>query len=109
MSASLSGISRSLILTRVTEASVKTHRCHDEQRHVYTNKTQPSPRRLRSSRVGIFATRLGDWVMPMRTDNPRHPVYALTTYELRHYRRALEHSLKGISADAPVRERLRTR
>lgn len=46
---------------------------------------------------------------PMRTDNPRHPVYALTTYELRRYRRALEHSLKGISADAPVRERLRSR
>jgi len=45
----------------------------------------------------------------MRSDNPRHPVHALTTYELRRYRRALEHSLKGIAADAPVRERLYAR
>jgi hypothetical protein len=45
----------------------------------------------------------------MRTDNPRYPVHALTTYELRRYRRALEHSLKGIPADAPVRERLYNR
>jgi hypothetical protein len=44
----------------------------------------------------------------MRTDHPRHPVHALTTYELLRYRRALEHSLEGIPADAPVRERLRT-
>ena len=45
----------------------------------------------------------------MRTDNPRHPVHALTTYELRRYRRALEHSLKGIPAEAPVREQLSSR
>ena len=36
-------------------------------------------------------------------------MHALTTYELRRYRRALEHSLKGIPADAPVRERLYNR
>ena len=36
-------------------------------------------------------------------------MHALTTYELRRYRRALEHSLKGIAADAPVRERLYAR
>jgi hypothetical protein len=45
----------------------------------------------------------------MRTDHPRHPVHGLTTYELRRYRRALEHSLNGIPPDAPVRERLYTR
>jgi hypothetical protein len=45
----------------------------------------------------------------MHTHNPRYPVHALTTYELRRYRRALEHSLKGIPAEAPVRERLCTR
>jgi hypothetical protein len=50
-----------------------------------------------------------DWGIPVRTDNPKHPVYALTTYELRRYRRAIEHSLNGIPADAPVRERLYAR
>jgi hypothetical protein len=45
----------------------------------------------------------------MRSDNQRHPVHALTTYELRRYRRALEHSLKGIPTHAPVRERLYAR
>jgi len=45
----------------------------------------------------------------MRTDRPSHPVHALTTYELRRYRRALEYSLNGIPAHAPVRELLHTR
>ncbi len=36
-------------------------------------------------------------------------MHALTTYELRRYRRALEHSLKGIPAEAPVREQLSSR
>jgi hypothetical protein len=45
----------------------------------------------------------------MRTDKPGHSVHALTTHELRHYRRALEHSLKGIPAGAPVRELLHIR
>ncbi len=45
----------------------------------------------------------------MSTDTPRHPVHALTTYELRRYRRALEHSLKGIPSHAPVRQRLNAR
>jgi len=40
----------------------------------------------------------------MRQDTPSHPVHALTTYELRRYRRALEHSLKTIPAGVPVRE-----
>ena len=33
---------------------------------------------------------------------PKHPVHALTTYELRDYRRDLERAIKGISPDAPV-------
>jgi hypothetical protein len=45
----------------------------------------------------------------MRQDTPSHPVHALTTYELRHYRRALEHSLKTIPAGVPVRELLHAR
>jgi hypothetical protein len=36
-------------------------------------------------------------------------VHALTTYELRRYRRALEHSLKSIPAGVPVRELLHAR
>jgi hypothetical protein len=45
----------------------------------------------------------------VHSDQPRYPVHALTTYELRRYRRALEHSLTGIPAGAPVRELLHTR
>jgi hypothetical protein len=35
-------------------------------------------------------------------DEPKHALSALTTYELRDYRRELERAIKGISADAPV-------
>lgn len=45
----------------------------------------------------------------MRNDKPSHPVHALTTYELRRYRRALEHSLKTIPVGVPVRELLQAR
>jgi len=38
---------------------------------------------------------------------PRHPVHALTTYELRDYRRLLEHAIKTIAPDAPVQAVLR--
>jgi hypothetical protein len=38
---------------------------------------------------------------------PRHPVHALTTFELRDYRRHLEHAIRGIAADAPVQADLR--
>ncbi len=31
---------------------------------------------------------------------PQHPLPAMTTYELRDYRRELEHAIKGIPADA---------
>lgn len=44
---------------------------------------------------------------PMTVEPPKHPVSALTTYELRAYRRDLERAIKGISADAPVQANLR--
>ncbi len=39
---------------------------------------------------------------PVTVEQPKHPVHALTTYELRDYRRDLEHAIKGIPAEAPV-------
>ncbi len=38
---------------------------------------------------------------------PKHPVPALTTYELRDYRRELERAITGIAPDAPVQAHLR--
>ena len=40
---------------------------------------------------------------------PRHPVHALTTYELRDYRRLLERAIEGISPGAPVQAALRAK
>jgi len=40
-------------------------------------------------------------------ETPKHPVHALTTYELRDYRRELERAIEGISPDAPVQAHLR--
>jgi hypothetical protein len=48
--------------------------------------------------------------MPAETvtaDQPKHPLYALTTYELRDYRRDLEHVIEATSADAPAQADLR--
>jgi hypothetical protein len=42
-------------------------------------------------------------------EQPKHPMHALTTYELRDYRRELEHAIKGIPADAPVQADLRAK
>jgi hypothetical protein len=42
-------------------------------------------------------------------EQPPHPMHALTTYELRDYRRQLEHAVKGISDNAPVQATLRLR
>jgi hypothetical protein len=39
-------------------------------------------------------------------DQPKHPVHALTTYELARYRRQLEHALKSLPTQAPLREQL---
>jgi hypothetical protein len=38
---------------------------------------------------------------------PKHPLHALTTYELRDRRRELEHAIKGVAPDAPVQAMLR--
>lgn len=35
-------------------------------------------------------------------EQPKHPLHALTTFELRDYRRDLERAIKGIGRDAPV-------
>jgi hypothetical protein len=42
-------------------------------------------------------------------DHPKHPPHALTTFELRDYRRQLEIAIKGISPDAAVQAVLRTK
>jgi hypothetical protein len=42
----------------------------------------------------------------MTPDQPAHPLHELTTYELRNYRRDLEHALKTLPEHAAVRELL---
>ena len=37
---------------------------------------------------------------------PKHPLGAMTTYELKDYRRELEHALKVLPGHAPARELL---
>ncbi len=46
---------------------------------------------------------------PVTVTPPKHPVYALTTYELRDYRRDLERAINGIAPDAPVQADLRAK
>ena len=46
---------------------------------------------------------------PVTIDLPKHPMYALTTYELRDYRRQLEHALKTLPGHAEVRALLQER
>jgi hypothetical protein len=46
---------------------------------------------------------------PETVDQPPHPMHALTTYELRDYRRQIEHAIKGIASDAPVQAALSAR
>jgi hypothetical protein len=46
---------------------------------------------------------------PATVDQPKHPLPALTTYELRDYRRDLERAIKGISPGAPVQAVLRSK
>jgi hypothetical protein len=45
----------------------------------------------------------------MSIQQPPHPTHALTTYELRNYRRELEHSLKTLPEHAEVRSLLQQR
>jgi hypothetical protein len=44
---------------------------------------------------------------PPAVQPPKHPLHALTSYELRNYRRDLEHAIKTIAPDAPVQADLR--
>ena len=44
---------------------------------------------------------------PVIVQTPKHPMHALTTYELSRYRRELEHALRELPEHAPVRELLR--
>jgi hypothetical protein len=46
---------------------------------------------------------------PVTIDLPKHPMYALTTYELRDYRRQLEHALKTLPGHAEIRALLQQR
>jgi hypothetical protein len=46
---------------------------------------------------------------PVPVAPPKHPLPSLTSYELRDYRRELEHAIKGISTDAPVQADLRSK
>ena len=39
----------------------------------------------------------------MTVEQPAHPVHALTTYELKNYRRELEHSLRALPEHVAVR------
>jgi hypothetical protein len=46
---------------------------------------------------------------PLIPGQPKHPLHALTTYELRDYRRDLEHAIKRISSGDPAQADLRAR
>jgi len=46
---------------------------------------------------------------PATVEQPKHPVHALTTYELARYRRELEHALKTLPGHAEIRALLQQR
>ena len=46
---------------------------------------------------------------PVPVTSPKHPLPALTSYELRDYRRQLERAIEGISPSAPVQAALRAK
>jgi hypothetical protein len=48
-------------------------------------------------------------VEPVPVAPPKHPLAALTSYELRDYRRELERAIKGIPSEAPVQADLRAK
>jgi hypothetical protein len=45
--------------------------------------------------------------LPGTVAMPKHPVHALTTYELRDYRRDLENAITGTAEDGPAHADLR--
>jgi hypothetical protein len=46
---------------------------------------------------------------PVTVQPPKHPMYALTTYEIRDYRRELEDALKVLPQHAALRDMLEAR
>jgi hypothetical protein len=46
---------------------------------------------------------------PLPIHQPKHPLNALTTYELRDYRRDLENTIKTIAQDAAIQAELQRR
>ena len=46
---------------------------------------------------------------PLPIHQPKHPLHALTTYEVRDYRRDLENAIKTIAPDATIQAELRRR
>ena len=46
---------------------------------------------------------------PLPIHQPKHPLHALTTYELHDYRRDLENAIKTIAPDAAIQAELRRR
>jgi hypothetical protein len=44
---------------------------------------------------------------PPAVDPPPHPLHALTTYEIRDYRRLLEQAIRGVAPDALIQASLR--
>jgi hypothetical protein len=46
---------------------------------------------------------------PVTVQPPKHPMYALTTYEIRDYRRELEDALKVLPQHAALRDLLEAR
>ncbi len=46
---------------------------------------------------------------PLPIHQPKHPLHALTTYELRDYRRDLENTIKTITPDVAIRAELQRR
>ncbi len=52
---------------------------------------------------------IAETAAPTTVETPRHPMYALATYELARYRRELEHALKTLPGHAGVRALLQQR
>ena len=46
---------------------------------------------------------------PLPIHQPKHPLHALTTHELRDYRRDLENTIKTIAPDAAIQAELQRR
>jgi hypothetical protein len=61
-----------------------------------------------ASRLAVRST-LPMPAQPLPIHQPKHPLYALTTYELRNYRRDLENAIKNNAPDAAIQAELQRR